>query len=344
MKIPFRQLRRHLGEKLAPAYLVAGDEPLLLGEALADIREAAGHAGFEERELHVVERGFDWDDIEASADNLSLFSTRKVVELRLASPRPGDAGARSLRRMLARPDPDRLLLLGIGARLDAATAKSAWVKAFEEAGAIVEVWPVERQELPRWIAERAARYRLELTRAAAEVLAERIEGNLLAADQELRKLSLTEPNRAVDEAAVLAAVANSARFDVFLLTDAVLAGDAPRALRVLAALRAEGVQSVLVSWALARELGLLAKLKFALAAGERIEAAFARHGVWRRRQSLVRGALARYEWRRLKSLLTQALEVDALVKGGVGARPWDAVTRLVLAMLETGAPLRRGAA
>ncbi|HEX5420692.1 MAG TPA: DNA polymerase III subunit delta [Gammaproteobacteria bacterium] len=344
MKIPHKQLQRHLRGELSPAYLVAGDEPLLLGEALADIRDAGRRAGFEERELHVVDRSFRWEELAGSADNLSLFALRKLVELRLASPRPGDAGARSLKRLLARPDPDRLLLVGISGKLDAATAKSAWVKAFEDAGVLVEVWPVERPELPRWIEERAAKHRLKLTRAASEALAERVEGNLLAADQELRKLALTDAGGEIDEPAILEAVANSARFDVFRLTDAVLAGNAGRALRVLAGLRAEGVPPVLVSWALSRELSLLTKLKFALAGGERVEAVFARHGVWRRRQSLVAGALKRYEWEGLKQLLTQTVEVDALVKGGIGARPWDALARLVTSMLDGQTQPRRGAA
>ncbi len=343
MKIPQRQLHKHLRERLAPAYLVAGDEPLLLGEALEAVRDAARRQGFEERELHVVDRSFKWDELEGEADNLSLFATRKIVELRLAAPRPGDAGAKTLRRLLARPDSDRLLLVGAGGRLDASTAKSVWVKAFEEAGMVVEVWPVDRVELPRWIAERAAQQRLTFSRGAAEALAERVEGNLLAADQELRKLALTAGGREIDAAAVLDAVANSARFDVFLLTDAVLAGDAPRALRVLAGLRAEGVQPVLVSWSLGRELCLLARLKFALAGGERIETAFARNGVWRRRQPLVTKALKRYEWERLKGLLKQAVDVDALVKGGLGARPWDGLGALVTAMLEPRAKPRPGA-
>ncbi len=334
MKLPQRQLLKHLREGLATAYLIAGDEPLLLGEALEAVRTEARRQGFEERELHVVDRSFKWDELEGEADNLSLFATRRIVELRLAAPRPGDAGAKALRRLLARPDPDRVLLVGAGGRLDASTAKSAWVKAFEETGAVVEVWPVDRTELPRWIAERAREQRLTFTRGAAEALAERVEGNLLAADQELRKLALTAAGRDIDEATVLDAVANSARFDVFLLTDAVLGGDAPRALRVLAGLRGEGVQPVLVSWALARELCLLARLKFALAGGEKIEAAFARNGVWRRRQPLVAKALKRYEWERLKGLLKQAVNVDALVKGGLGARPWDGLGALVAAMLE----------
>lgn len=343
MKIAERQLGRHLRERLLPVYLVAGDEPLLVAEAVAAIRERARSAGFEDRELHVVERTFDWPALEGGADNLSLFATRKLIELRLAAPRPGDVGARTLARLAERKDPDTLLLVAVNARLDSASAKSAWVKAIEGAGAVVEVWPVDRTELPRWISARAGGHGLKLTGAAAEALAERVEGNLLAADQELRKLALGAPRGEIDEAAVLDAVGSSARFDVFLLTDAVLAGDAARAFRVLAALREEGIAPVLVSWALARELSLLAKLKFALAGGEKIETAFARNGVWPRRRGLVGHALKRYEWQRLKELLTQAAEVDAIVKGGLGARPWDALSRLVAAMLD-GSAGRRGAA
>jgi DNA polymerase-3 subunit delta len=332
-----------LREGLLPVYLVAGDEPLLVGEALAEIRASARRAGFEDRELHVVERGFRWEELEGAAENLSLFATRKIVELRLATPRPGDAGARSLTRLVESPGRDRLLLVAVGARLDPAAAKSAWLKAVDEAGAVVEVWPVERRELPGFLRERAAAYGFKLSGPAADALAERVEGNLLAADQELRKLSLTAAGREIDEAAVLDGVASSARFDVFLLTDAVLAGEPARAFRVLAGLRDEGIQPVLVSWALARELSLLAKLKFALAGGDRIETAFARNGVWPRRRTLVGRALKRYEWQRLKGLLTQAAEVDAIVKGGLGARPWDAVSRLVIAMLD-GSGARPGAA
>ncbi|HEU4617632.1 MAG TPA: DNA polymerase III subunit delta [Gammaproteobacteria bacterium] len=339
MKIPPKQLKKHLREGLLPVYLVAGDEPLLVGEALDEIRESARRAGFEDRELHVVDRGFRWDELEGGADNLSLFATRKIIELRLASPRPGDAGARTLARLAEREDRDRLLLIGVGARLDAAAAKSAWVKALDEAGALVEVWPVDRAELPAFLRARAAAYGLALENAAADALAERVEGNLLAGDQELRKLALTA-SREVDEATVLDSVASSARFDVFLLTDAVLGGEPARAFRVLAALREEGVQPVLVSWALARELSLLAKLKFALAGGEKIETAFARNGVWPRRRTLVGRALKRYEWPRLKGLLTQAAETDAIVKGAPGERPWDAVSRLVAAMLDR--PARPG--
>src|SRR5690606_27020755 len=160
-----------------------GDEPLLVGEALEQIRAAARRNGFEERDVQVVDKSFRWDELATGADNLSLFATRKILELRLPSPRPGDAGSRAIRGLLERPDPDRLLLIAIAGKLDTAASQSVWAKAVEKAGVVVDIWPVERAELPRWIGERAARHKLKLTTAAAELLADRIEGNLLAAEQ-----------------------------------------------------------------------------------------------------------------------------------------------------------------
>lgn len=331
MKVPVRQLGRHLNETLAPSYLIAGDEPLLVAEAAGRVRAAARGAGFDERELHVVDGAFRWNELEAGADNLSLFGSRRLIELRLPAPRPGDAGARAIRALAADPQPDRMLLVTIAGRLDAAAARSVWVRSIDSAGVLVDVWPVERTELPRWIRERAAGLELDLTSGAAELLADRVEGNLLAADQELKKLALNPDSGRIDEAAILAAVANSARFDVFRLTDAVVAGDAARAVRVLAALRREGAQPALVGWALAREIGLLARLRFAVDSGEALDAALTRQRVWRRRQPAVKRAVSRYSWSALRALLAAAAQADATIKGVAPGRPWDALTGLVIA-------------
>lgn len=338
MKVALRQLARHLAETLAPSYLIAGDEPLLVAEAAASVRAAARAAGFEERELHVVDRAFRWADLQAGADNLSLFGSSRVVELRMAAPRPGDDGARAIRALADAPAPDRLLLVTISSRLDQAAAKSVWVRSLDAAGVVVDVWPVERAELPRWIRERAAALDLDLTSGAAELLADRVEGNLLAADQELRKLALLPERGRIDEAAILAAVANSARFDVFRLTDAVVAGDAARAVRVLGALRREGAQPALVGWALAREIGLLARLRFAVDSGESIDAALARQRVWRRRHAAIKRAVARRPWAGWRGLLAAAADADATIKGALPGRPWDALTALVLAAVQPAAP------
>ena len=328
MKIALRQLPRQLERAVAPAYLIAGAEPFLVDQALEQIRAAARAAGFAERELHVVDRSFRWADLQASSSNLSLFASRRILELRMASPRPGDDGGDTLCSFVEHPDPDRLLLVSVAAKID---KRLAWVKAFEEHGVLLEIWPVERGELPEWITARAQQVGVELSADAAELLADRVEGNLLAADQEIRKLALTLPGNAIGEAEILAAVASSARFDVFRLSDAVLAGDSARALRVLAGLRAEGVEPTLVSWALSREITLLNRIGYAQAHGENVDNALARLGVWRRRQPAVKEAVRRYGAPRMRQFLRQAAEVDKVIKGAAPGRPWEALTALVLA-------------
>ena len=189
MKLPGRQLGGHLARELLPAYLVAGDEPLLVSEAAARIRARARRDGFEQRDYFVAERGFDWQALTEGADNLSLFAARRIIELNLPTPRPGAVGGRVLKDLAQRPDPDRLMLVVTG-KLDASASRSAWVKAIDKAGAVVQVWPVERPRLPAWIGRRARSRGLALSSATAEWMADRVEGNLLAADQEVRKLVL----------------------------------------------------------------------------------------------------------------------------------------------------------
>ncbi len=344
MRIPQRNLERELKRGLAPAYLVAGDEPLLADEAGEAIRAAARAAGFTERETHFAERGFRWGTLTESAGNLSLFAQRKIIEVRMAAPKPGDDGAQALRTLLDNPDPDTLLLVLIGARLDASAARTVWVKSFIKQAVVVDVWPVERRELPQWIAARARRLKLKLAPAAAELLADRTEGNLLAADQELRKLALTAGEAPVDEAAVLASVASSARFDVFRFTDAWLAGDARRTIRVLRGLRAEGVAPPLVMWAFVRELVQLAQVKFATVQGQSVQSAVQQAGVWERRRPLVSAAVQRHDYASLKALIAQAADVDRAIKSSGSERPWDALFGLTLAALRAGRSRRVGVA
>ena len=333
MKVPFRQLETHLNRSLAKVYLVAGDEPLLVDEALEHVRTAAMRAGFTSRELHTAERSFKWLDLLAGADNLSLFATRKILEIRLASPKPGDEGSRTIQSLSERNDPDTLVIIAIGEKLDSAAARSSWAKAIEKHGAVVEVWPIERGELPRWIQQRAAANKLKLTSAAAQSLAERVEGNLLAADQEIKRLALTSAGREVDDAEVLEFVANSSRFDVFSLADAVLAGETGRAFKILSGLRAEGVHPVQISWVLNRDISLLARLDYAVRHGDSLDGVLLRSGVWRRRQPLVRQALAKFKAPRLRALLTEAARVDAALKGVFPAEPWTTLTDLLISLL-----------
>lgn len=337
MKVDARQLEAHLSRGLAPIYLVSGDEPLLVAQAVERIRAAARARGFEQRELFVIERGFKWTELEGDVDNLSLFASRRLLELRLPSPRPGDAGSKTLQNLARGDDPDRLVIVATS-KLDSAAARSSWVKAIQSDGVLIQVWPVDRAELPAWIRRRAGTLGLEVAPAAAEALADRVEGNLLAADQELLKLAILSQDAVVDEDAILAAVAQNARFDVFRLVDALLSGEARRTFNVLAGLRAEGTEPALVGWALSRELALLVRLGDAVGRGQRVETAFAKLGVWQRRQAPLRRALSRYTAEELAELLRKAAVVDRVIKGAKPGNPWQAVTQLVISALD---PRRR---
>jgi len=332
LKVPFKQLERHLSDRLAKVYLVAGDEPLLVDEALELVRAAATREGFTTRELHTADRHYKWADLLAGADNLSLFAARKIVEIRLATPKPGDEGSETIAALCERDDPDTLVIVAVGEKLGQAS-RSTWVKAIEQHGVVVEIWPIERGELPRWIQQRAASVKLKLTNAAAQSLAERVEGNLLAADQEIKRLALTAGGREIDEAEVLEFVANNSRFDVFALADAVLAGETGRTFKILSGLRAEGVHPVQISWVLNREISLLARLEYAVRHGDSLEGALMRSGVWQRRQPLVRQALGKFRAPRLKALLAEAARVDAALKGVFPAEPWTTLTDLLVALL-----------
>lgn len=253
MKLTFDTLRSHLSAEPARAYLVSGDEALLVAEAADAIRARVRRAGFEEREVHFIERVADWDDVRASSNNLSLFGARKLIELRLPSGKPGVGGANAIVQLLADVSPDNVYLMLTG-KLEREQNNSAWVKAFDSAGVWLPVRPIEVSRLPQWLRARAATLELELDDAAVQFMVERTEGNLLAAQQELEKLKLLASGRQVDLAAVQASLGDSARYDVFQLGEAALAGDVPRSLRILAGLRSEGVEPTLALWSLSREI------------------------------------------------------------------------------------------
>ncbi len=309
---------------MAKVYLVAGDEPLLVDEALEQMRAAAMRAGLHEPRAAHGRSQLQWADLLAGADNLSLFATRKIVEIRLATPKPGDEGSATIAELCERDDPDTLVIVAVGEKLDSARARSTWVKAIEKHGVVVEIWPIERGELPRWIQQRATALRLKLTAAAAQSLAERVEGNLLAADQEIKRLALTAGGREVDEAEVLEFVANNSRFDVFALADAVLAGETGRTFKILSGLRAEGVHPVQISWVLNRDISLLARLEYAVRHGDNLDGAL--HA--QRRLAAPPAARedrrsAKFKAPRLKALLAEAARVDAALERRVPGRAVD---------------------
>ena len=253
MKLTLESLRTHLAGEPARAYLVSSDETLLVGEAADAIRAAVKRAGFDEREVFFIERVADWDAVRASSNNLSLFGSRKLIELRLPSGKPGVGGANAIVELLKAASPDNVYLMLTG-KLDREQNNAAWVKAFEAAGAWLPIWPIEVPRLPQWLRARAQVLDLELDEASVQFIVDRTEGNLLAAQQELEKLRLLTTGKRVNLSDVQASIGDSARFDVFQLGEAALGADVPRALRILAGLRSEGVEPTLALWSISREI------------------------------------------------------------------------------------------
>jgi DNA polymerase III subunit delta len=317
LKLTSDSLATHLGERLLPAYLVSGDEPLLAAEAADAVRARARDAGFTEREVHFIERAADWDEVRASAANLSLFAARRVVEIRLASARPGTAGNAALIALLEAHDPDTLFLI-LAPRLDRDAQGADWVRAVEAHGAWVQIWPVDPQRLVAWLKGRCRRLKLEASDEALELLAARTEGNLLAAHQELTKLTLLAPGDRVTPDTVLASVADSARFDVFRLGEAVLAGETARALRVLAGLRAEGTEPTLVLWTLSRAL----RDVWSARGGGKLPAWQQRH------RAALEQALRRASRLPFAALAVRAARADRMIKGRVAGDAWDELALL----------------
>lgn len=304
---------------MARVYLVSGDEPLLAGEAADAIRAAARAKGFTERDVHFMERGSDWDDVRASAANRSLFGSRRVIEIRMPTGKPGVAGGAALVRLLEIDDPDTVFLL-LTPRLEREAQSSNWVKAAEAHGAWVQVWPIDADRIVPWLRARARRLGLDVASDGIELLAERTEGNLLAAHQELEKLRLIAPRGEITADTILASVADSARFDVFQLGESVLAGDTERALRMLAGLRSEGVEATLVLWALTKAVRDLWG-SIAAAPGSRPRA-------WGRQAAALEKGTRRASRLPFATLAIRAGRADRMVKGRLTGDAWDEMALL----------------
>ncbi|MDE2398854.1 MAG: DNA polymerase III subunit delta, partial [Burkholderiales bacterium] len=337
------QLEAQLARGLQPIYTVYGDEPLLAQEAGDAIRAAARAAGCSERKVFTVSGNhFDWSSVIGAAQAQSLFAERQLIEIRIPSGKPGKDGSEALQRYCARLDAEVVTLVQCP-KLDFQQTKAAWFSALDAAGVTLRVDPVERKALPVWISQRLARQGQAVAAGVAgqrtlAFFADRVEGNLLAAHQELQKLALLYPAGELSFDQVEAAVLDVARYDVFRLGEAVLAGQVARALRMLDGLRAEGEAAVLVHWALAEDIRALARARIALDAGKPLPLALREARVWGLKEKLFERALPQLEAHQIEQLVEAASVCDGLVKGlrhpDWPQDPWDGLRRLVLMLLQ----------
>jgi DNA polymerase-3 subunit delta len=321
VKISGDNLAASLARGLSPIYLVSGSEPLLVNEAVDTIRSRARKEGYSERELHVVERGFDWHELLAGSREMSLFAQRKIIEVRMGSPTPGERGADVLVNLAQQPSQDNLVIV-ISDKLDGRTQNSRWVSAIDKHGTLVQIWPLELARLPAWISARLSRHGLQIEPAAAGLLAERVEGNLLAAHWEIEKLALLLPPGEVSTDMVVDAVADSARYDVLQLGEALMRGNSARGLRILEGLRAEGVEPTLVLWAINKDLQWMARAQHLMRNGQSADSAMNTLYVWRPRQAAMKQALTRLRGDALQGLILDAERVDRTIKGVLRGDPW----------------------
>ena len=332
MQLKGEQLAAHLERELKPVYVVYGDDPLLVIEAADAIRAAARRRGFDERTVLTAIAGFNWVELHHAAGNMSLFGGRTLIDLRIPTGKPGREGSAAIQEYCASASPDALLLVTLPG-LDWTEEKAAWLKALADAGAAIKLIPPNLAELPAWIAGRLQRQQQTADPDGLRFIAERVEGNLLAAHQEILKLGLLFPQGRMTLQQIQESVLNVARYDLDGLREALLAGDVARLTRTLDGLQQEGEAPPLILWALTEEVRALAQVKAGLAEGQPLDLLLKDARVWGQRQSLFKRAVQRIGLKQSCLALSHAARIDAMIKGAAGAGDvWDEFLQLGLAV------------
>ncbi|MBN4080463.1 DNA polymerase III subunit delta [Beggiatoa alba] len=335
MNIPLQQLQGNLKQNIASVYYVAGDEPLQKEEAVKAIRLAVSEQGFTERLVLDADDKFDWGLLLAESRNMSLFGDKRLLELRLPKTKPGDKGSKAIVSFLAQC-PDDVILLIISGKLEKPQLKSKWFKAIDASGVCIQIWPVDKVQLPAWMTLRLNKLGMQATPDALALLCDRVEGNLLAAEQALEKLFLLNGEGEVDIEVVRELVSDSARYNVFQLVDTCLNGDLGQSLKILNGLQAEGVDAVIIVWALAREMRSLVSMSLAMKS-QPLGKVIQTYHVWQKRQDCVKAALTRHNARHWSLFLWQLSELDKLNKGLKEGNIWHELIQLVMKV--AGSPL-----
>ncbi|MES2071474.1 MAG: DNA polymerase III subunit delta [Pseudomonadota bacterium] len=333
MQLRFDAIDAHLAKSLAPLYVITSDEHLLALETADKIRRAARGQGFLERDILTVERSFKWGALLAANQSQSLFGDKKLIDLRIPTGKPGKDGGQALQDYVAQLSPDNLTLITLP-KLDWATQKAAWVGSLQQAAVYIDIPLVERAQLPSWISMRLSLQGQSADRQSLDFIADRVEGNLLAAHQEIQKLGLLHPQGKLSFEQIHDAVLNVARYDVFKLNEAMLVGDVPRLVRMLEGLKGEGEALPLVLWAVAEEIRTLLKLQSGVSQGRPLGMLLKEYRIWGPREKLMAPALRRVSQATLEAALQDAAQVDKMVKGlrakDFAGDAWDALLQLGL--------------
>jgi len=332
MKVYPEKLATTFTPALSPLYIISSDETLLINEAADSIRAAARQQGFMEREVfHTDSNNFDWESVLQSLNSMSLFSEKKLLEIRCSKKTLNDE---KFLRYWQRPNPDVTVLVLVE-KLDKTTQNTKWFGTLEKAGVFVQIWPLDDEQLNRWLTQRAKQQELKVDHQGIRILQERTEGNLLAAAQELEKLHLLFGDETITAEKLADAVSDNARYDVFKLVDAALAGESTQVLRILNGLHEEGTALTFILWAVTRELRTLATISEAWEKNSRNDQVFIRNGVWEKRQPLFQAALKRLQTSRILQLLQQASQIDLASKGMNSQNPRDGLEKLCLSLAGT---------
>ncbi|MEO1888270.1 MAG: DNA polymerase III subunit delta [Methyloprofundus sp.] len=329
MWLKAEQLPAALAQKLVAIYLISGDEPLQLGEAADAVRLAAKNAGYDNRELLTVDAHFNWLEFLQAADAMSIFSEKKIIDLRLPSGKPGMEGSKALVSYCERLPEDTLLLITAG-KLDKSGKKTKWVTTLEKHGVAIQVWPLEGSDLLQWLDKRLQRRGLSTNKQGLSLIASRVEGNLLAANQEIEKLYVLYGEGTLSEEQITRVVADASRYDVFNLVNAALSGRVGRINKILNGVRHEGIAAPIVLWALTREIRSLISIQQQLGAGQPRNSVFMKHQVWDKRQKLVSHALTRLSRPDLLAGLLVAAKTDRQIKGEEVGDCWESLLEISL--------------
>lgn len=334
MQIKPQQLAGALQKSLAPIYYISGEEPQQLGELADAIRQSAKQQDYTSREIFFADKAFDWKQLNVSADNYSIFADKKILDLRLPSGTPGVDGAKALTAYSQHLPEDTLLLITAG-KINKEAPKSAWFQAIDKVGCIIQVWPLAGQDLLHWMQDRLQQRGIITEPAAVKLLADRIEGNLLAAAQEIEKLYVLFGSGKLSTQQIIDVVADSSRYDVFKLVESALSAHTNKVLKILSSLKAESIAPAIVLWAITRETRILISYKAAQGQGEK-ELILKKNGVWGERKQLIESSSKRLSHAELNKALVLSAKADRQIKGQQQGDAWETLLEACLGLGKTG--------